>query len=137
VRLWEGRVLAAMASAQLGLGEGTRALALAEEAIVVSRQLGTPFCDFAALLSHADALRETRGGAAASEIQAALAEAAAWVESTGAKSYEPFLLLERAELARLTGDEASREHALREAHRLFVEIGATARAEQVARKIGR
>jgi len=45
--------------------------------------------------------------------------------------------LERAELARLTRDEVSREHALREAHRLFVEIGATARAEQVAREIGR
>ena len=45
--------------------------------------------------------------------------------------------LERAELARLTGDETSCKHALREAHRLFVEIGATARAEQVAREIGR
>jgi len=47
------------------------------------------------------------------------------------------LQLERAELAQLTGDEASREHALHEAHRLFVEIGATARAEQVAREIAR
>ena len=43
--------------------------------------------------------------------------------------------LERAELARLTGDKASREQALREAYRLFVEIGATARAEPVAREI--
>jgi hypothetical protein len=83
------------------------------------------------------ALRETRGVEAVGEIQASLAEAAAWIKRTGAKSYEPFLLLERAELARLTGDEAGREHALREAHRLFVEIGATARAEQVAREIGR
>jgi len=74
---------------------------------------------------------------AAGEIQAALAEASAWIESTGAKSYEPFLHLERAELARLTGDQTSRENALREAHRLFVEIGATARAEQIAREIGR
>ena len=70
------------------------------------------------------------------EIQAALAEGATWSERSGAKSYEPFLHLERAELARLTGDEAGWEHALREAHRLFVEIGATVRAEQVAREIG-
>jgi hypothetical protein len=55
-------------------------------------------------------------------MRVALAEAAAWIERAGAKSYARFLLLERAELARLTGDEPSREHALREAHRLFVEI---------------
>jgi hypothetical protein len=78
-----------------------------------------------------------RGVGAARKIQAALAEAAAWMERSGAKSYEPFLSLASAELARLTGDEASRDHALREAHRLFVEIGATARAEQVGREIGR
>jgi hypothetical protein len=41
--------------------------------------------------------------------------------------------LERAE----SRYDASREHALREPHRLFVEIGAMARAEQVAREIGR
>jgi hypothetical protein len=79
-----------------------------------------------------DAMRETRGVEAAGEIQAALAEAAAWIDWSGAKSYEPFLQLERGELARLIGDD-SRQHALREAHRLFVELGATARAEQVAR----
>jgi zinc-ribbon domain len=33
------------------------------------------------------------------------AEADAWLEMTGAKSYEPFLHIEHAELARLTGDE--------------------------------
>ena len=80
---------------------------------------------------------KTRGLEAVREIQAALAEAAAWIERSGAKSYDPFLLLERAELARLTGDDTTRQHELREAHRLFVEIGATARAEQVAREIGR
>jgi hypothetical protein len=38
---------------------------------------------------------------------------------SGAKSYEPFLCVERAELARLVGDEAIRQRELREAHRLF------------------
>ncbi len=51
-------------------------------------------------------------------------------------SYEPFLHVERAELARLTADEASRQRELREAHRLFLEIGAQIRAEQVAKELG-
>jgi hypothetical protein len=55
---------------------------------------------------------------------------------SGAKSYEPFLHVERAELARLTGDEAARERELREAHRLFVEIGVSIRAAEVARELG-
>jgi hypothetical protein len=40
------------------------------------------------------------------------------------------------ELARLTGDEAARERELREAQRLFLEIGAPIRAEQVAKDLG-
>jgi hypothetical protein len=70
------------------------------------------------------------------EIEAALAEADAWLEMSGAKSYEPFLHVERAELARLTGDEATRQLELREAQRLFLEIGAPIRAEQVAKELG-
>jgi hypothetical protein len=46
-----------------------------------------------------------------------------------------FLHVERAELARLVGDEAARERELREAHRLFTEIGAPIRAEQVAKEL--
>jgi hypothetical protein len=36
------------------------------------------------------------------------------VEETGAKTYEPFVYVERADLARLTGDEAIHERGLRE-----------------------
>jgi hypothetical protein len=53
-----------------------------------------------------------------------------------ASYYEPFLHVERAELARLTGDETTRQRELREAHRLFIEIGAPIRVEQVARELG-
>ena len=55
---------------------------------------------------------------------------------SGAKSYEPFLHVEHAELARLIGDEPSRQRELRDAHRLFIEIGAPIRAEQVAKELG-
>ena len=78
------------------------------------------------------ALRETMGRQATREIEVALAEADAWLEMSGAESYEPFLHVERAELARLTGDEVARERELHEAQRLFLEIGAPIRAEQVA-----
>jgi hypothetical protein len=53
---------------------------------------------------------------------------------SGAKSYENFLCVERAELAGQRGDEATRQRELREAH-LFLEIGAPIRAEEVAREL--
>ena len=43
---------------------------------------------------------------------------------------------ERAELARLRGDDATRERELREAHRLYTEMGATGHAERLAQKLG-
>jgi len=52
------------------------------------------------------------------------------------KEFDPFVCLERAELARLSGDEAPRQRELREAHRLFTEIGAPMRAGEVAKELG-
>jgi len=92
--------------------------------------------EFSALLTRIRTLREMKGVQAKREIEATLAEADAWLEMSGAKSYEPFLHVERAELARLTGDEATRQRELREAHRLFTEIGAPIRAAEVARELG-
>jgi adenylate cyclase len=133
--LVEGRVLAVMSAAYCGLGDGAKALALAEEALAVSRRRGTKHWEFSAQLARVRAWRETQGAQAASEIESALAEAAAWIEISGAKSYQPFLHIERAELARLTGDDATRRRELREAHRLFLEIGAPIRAAEVAKEI--
>ena len=66
---------------------------------------------------------------------AALAEADAWLEMAGAQSDEPLLHIERAALARLSGDDTTRQRELREAHRLFTEIGAPIRAAEVAREL--
>jgi tetratricopeptide (TPR) repeat protein len=88
---WEGGVLAVMAAAHLGLGDWAKALVLADEAIAVCRRHGTRVFEFSALLTRMRALRETQGVHATSEIEAALAEADAWLEMSGAKSYEPFL----------------------------------------------
>ena len=43
--------------------------------------------------------------------------------------------VERAELARQNGDEDETERELREAHRLFTEIGATGHAEKLAARL--
>ena len=111
-------------------------MALVEEAIAVSRRRGSRLREFSALLTRIRALRELCGLEATRDIEAALAEAAAWIEMSGAKSYEPFLHVERAELAQLTGDKPGRERELREAHRLFTEIGAPIRAAELAKELG-
>jgi adenylate cyclase len=135
--LWESGVVAAMAAAHLGLGDCDRALALSEEAIAISGRRGSRFREFSALLTRIRALRETRGLKAKPEIETTLAEADSWLQMSGAKSYEPFIRVERAELARRTGDEAARLRELREAHRLFTEIGAPIRAAEVAKELER
>ncbi len=73
--------------------------------------------------------------ATATAVEEALHRASALIEETGARGYEPFVHVERAALARLTGDVATCQRALREAHRLFTEMGATARADQVEREL--
>ncbi len=53
-----------------------------------------------------------------------------WREGMGPGS------LERAALAGFTGDNAACQCELREGHRMFAEMGAVARAEQVAWELG-
>ncbi len=69
-------------------------------------------------------------------IGEALARAVELIEELGARVYRPQVCEERAELARLRGDEAARDRELREAHRLFTEMGATGHAERLARELG-
>ena len=78
----------------------------------------------------------TEGAPARSRIEADLRDAAAVIEATDARAFTPQVHVERAALARVLGDEATRQRELREAHRLFTEMDATARAEQVARELG-
>jgi hypothetical protein len=89
-----------------------------------------------AQLSLARVLLADDGANARHAIEEALARALELVEKTGAKAYEPQILEERAELARFLGDEATRERELREAHRLFAEIGATGHAQRLAKELG-
>ena len=52
-----------------------------------------------------------------------------------AKNFRPLIHERRSYLAHALGDEATHQRELREAHRLFTEIGATGHAERVAREL--
>jgi hypothetical protein len=67
----------------------------------------------------------------------ARASAAALIEKTGARAYEPLLNELDAERARLLGDtDTDTQHQqLREAQRKFSEMGATGHAKRVAREL--
>jgi hypothetical protein len=58
------------------------------------------------------------------------------VEASEARAFAPRVNVARAALARVVGDEAGWQRELREAHRLFAGIRATARAERVAKGAG-
>ena len=66
-------------------------------------------------------LRALDGADAKDEIEAALGRASELVHATGARSYEPQVLLERARLAEVLADEAGHQRWLREAHSLFAD----------------
>jgi hypothetical protein len=134
---FEPLVLASLAEAQLGAGDPSRARATAEEAVKAAHRRQTPLHLIPALLARAWTLLATDDRHAAAEVEAALAEATALVEETEARAFTPFIHVERAALARLQGNDAIRQRELREAHRLFTEMGAPIRAEQVLRQLER
>jgi ATP/maltotriose-dependent transcriptional regulator MalT len=131
----EANALTTLARAHLGRGDVMRAQALVGEAAALARSQGAAVFLCAANLVRAEALVARDGARAAGEVEAILAEAEQLVAQTGARIYLPDVHLARAELARLAGDEAARHRELSEAHRLFTEMGATVRAEQVAKAL--
>jgi hypothetical protein len=65
-------------------------------------------------------------------VELTRAEASALIDETEARCRVPVVHEILAELARLRGEEATRERELSEAYRLFVEMGATGHAERIA-----
>ncbi len=129
--------LAHLAEAHLARGDLARARELAENAVSEVCRHRVLAAECFARLVHARVLLSSEGLAEGAGAASALERALALVGETGAACYAPFVRVERARLARLSGDEAGYEHEMRLAQRLFTEMGATARAEEVARKIGR
>jgi class 3 adenylate cyclase len=134
-RLAEPECLTLLAHAHLRSGASARALEAAEEAIARTQEGGLRVYEIRALLARAHVLTATEGAPARSRIEADLRDAAAVIEATEARVFMPRVHVARAALACALGDEATRQRELREAHRLFTAMGATARAEQVAREL--
>jgi class 3 adenylate cyclase/tetratricopeptide (TPR) repeat protein len=127
--------LANLAEGHAHTAEPERALRTAEDAVVAAQQRA-PGMEPLAQLALVRVLLRTRGVRARDAINEAIEKLDQLVRQQGMKFSEPFVSLERAELARLTGNEAARQRELREAHRLFVEIGAPIRAAEVAKELG-
>ncbi|MGH7894260.1 MAG: ATP-binding protein, partial [Candidatus Binatia bacterium] len=125
--------LTALARAHLGRGDAEAARALAEEAIALAPDRGVHTAD--AHLVRARALLQAGGEAAHDDIASVIADAERFVQSSGARSRQPTVHELRAELARRAGDEPARVRELREAARLFAEMGATRHAQRVGDQV--
>jgi tetratricopeptide (TPR) repeat protein len=129
-------ILTGMAWSHLRLGNTETALKAIDEAADLARRLPTKLAaGHAVPLCRADILLSTCGLAAREEIESALQTATKALAEMGAKSFEPDVLMRRAQLARLSGDEDRYRRELSEAHRLLTEMGATERAELVEREV--
>jgi adenylate cyclase len=131
----EAGILPRLAEAQLGCGQPGPARATAEEAVRIARERSGRHFECEAHLALARVLLATEGLAARDTIERTLGRALSLVGETGGKALEPFIRVELGNLARLAGDEATGLRELREAQRLFVEMDAPIRAEQVAKEL--
>ena len=132
---FEARTLATLAEARLGAGDREEAQQAASEAIDLAAGRGAFFWEIFARLAAARALLELDGRVASNAVAEHLARARELIERAGAKALDPFVRIELAKLARRRGDEATHATELREAHRLFLEIGAPLRAAGVAKEL--
>jgi tetratricopeptide (TPR) repeat protein len=127
----EGWCLLILGEAYLGLGEAERAMNLLREAVALMRSR-EQWAEAMANVVLARILLGSEGLAAREEIESALERASELVRNTGMHSVEPMIHVERAELAHQNGDEDEHQRELRQAHRLFTQIGASGHAERLS-----
>jgi tetratricopeptide (TPR) repeat protein len=130
-------VLATLADIHLGRGDLPRARVAAAEAVALASQMGTLAWEIRCQLALARVLRGGEGTAASGAIATALDRSLDIVRETGMRRYEPYVHLERAELARSRGDRGAWAGELGEAQHQFSDMGAAARAEALARELTR
>jgi tetratricopeptide (TPR) repeat protein len=133
----EARSVSYLAAAYLGRGDALRASELAAEARELARRRSARLFECHAGMTLARALARDGGAARVDDARAALEPALELAQRMSARPYEAQAHEQLAELADLVGDDAEAEHHLREAHRLYTEMGATGHAERVARELGK
>ena len=131
----EPSALTWLAAAHVGLGDLTRARIGTEEAIEVAQRRSTQLAECIAHIGYARVL--LRGNAAKERdlISSSLHNALTLIGKTGAYSNAPFVHIELARLAAALGDKRARRAELSTAHRLFSDMGASVRAERIAREL--
>jgi tetratricopeptide (TPR) repeat protein len=133
---FEAEILARLAGVHQELGHTRKARGAADEAIGVARRDGAKLGEIQACIALARALLNAGDANLRGDIESTLESAMSLVDETGAESHRARIHEARAELGRLVGDEEARQRGLREAHRLYTEMGATGHAERVARELG-
>jgi adenylate cyclase len=128
----EAEVMSWYALALVGAGEAQRGKEVAERALALANERG-------AYLSVVDAnfalARAANANGDPDAADRACDLAAEGVRECGSRGWEPLIALERAVSARLRGDRAACERALREALRVSEELGAEGHAERAAREL--
>jgi adenylate cyclase len=128
-----GTLLGTLAEALLAVGNQEEARATAERALAEAQRRGARVREVEASLSLARVLLRTEGLRERERIESLMRHASELTDSSRARTFEPFILLEEAELSRLLGEhETSRRHAA-EAKRMFEEIGATGHSAGIAK----
>ena len=124
-----------LSQAWLELGDASRALSIAEEVAAENERLGNAVLEMDSRLAAGHAALALRGADARGVVEEMLDRVDVLLQVTDAQSRLPRIALVRADLAHALGDETARTAELREAHRLFTEMGATGHAERLAREI--
>jgi adenylate cyclase len=121
--------------AYLERGESSRARAAAEQALAFSRETGQLVREIVDEVMLARVLRTIDPAGEMDAIEASLSRAEELVRETGARIGQPSIGEERGRLAQALGRPAEAAHHLREAHRLYTEMGATGHAERLAQEL--
>jgi len=124
-----------LAEAHRRAGDLDRAHSIARECVEATREGSRGEGGTQAELELARVLL-AREGPTSPAFDQALADAESLVEEIGARVFEPFLREVRAESAALQADSKTQQRELREAHRLYTEMGATGHAERLSRELG-
>ena len=127
--------LALLAEAYLGRGDRERARAMIEQSLAIARAHQNVGGEALGNLALARVLLASADPAEREEAEVALARTLELARASGARTLEPLACVELAELAGRAGDADRRERNLREAHRLFTQIGATRHGERVSAEL--
>jgi hypothetical protein len=108
---------------------------LAEQAIASAGRAGARRSEADAQLALAEVLLQSEGARAQRATEGSLARTLELIEQIGYRILVPRVSELRAELLGALGDAGARERELREARRLYREMGATGHAERLTREL--